>query len=108
MARKIKNPEKYIERLKGDIRRLKGDLSDVHGRLARQANKSNPYKGECKATWEKGLIDEQKAFNVFALGEFNPGDMVVVTGIITETSKARNGSKLKFERKQTKLVQAIE
>lgn len=104
MPRKIKNPEKYIEKLKTRIKWLEGVAGLEAKRSEREIGK---YKGECKVNWENGIIDEQEALD-FSLGVFNPGDLIVVTGVVIEVHKEGSDSSLKFERKQTKLVQAIE
>ncbi len=107
MPRKIKNPMKHIERLKGEIRSLKKRLAGREQDFYDERNKPNPYKGECMASWREGIIDEQDSTQQ-ALGIFYPGDMIVVTGIVKEVFKNDKGSSIKFERRQTKLVKAIE
>ena len=105
MPRKIKNPDKYIATLKTRIKWLEEVAGLEAERLEREIGN---YKGKCKVNWNAGIIDEQDVSNLFDLGDFNPGDMIVITGIVKEVHKKGSGSSLKFERKQTKLVQAIE
>lgn len=96
VPRKIKNPEKLIQRLKKRVLELEIAVT-----------KPNPHKGWCKVNWKDGIIDEQGVSDQ-SLGAFNPGDLVVITGIVKEIDKRENSSWIRYERKQTKLVQAIE
>jgi hypothetical protein len=96
---KIKNPDKYIARLKKQNEWLRGRLNMLRDEIAN-------VRGQCQVTWSDGIIDEQ---GVTGRGfqNFRPGDKVCIIGEITEVTLKMDAGYISFRRIQTKKVQAF-
>lgn len=101
MAKKIKNPEKYIESLKKKVKRLKHEIG-----LDRQ--RFDEYRGRRIASWTSGTEDRHDCYGN-ELGEFRLNDDVAVIGRIIEVGESyeKSGkaqSFIRFKRLYTKKV----
>lgn len=99
MPKKIKNPEKYIHKLKLGIAKLKERIYDEQKRRQR-------YKGICMVTWAASVQGEEECSSQ-SLGAFRVGDLVVVTGRVLEVHEEVGNSKIRYKQIQTKKVEAI-
>ena len=102
MAKKIKNPEKYIKSLKDKVKRLKHVIE-----LNRQ--RFDEYRGRIIVSWAGGTEDRHDCYSN-ELGEFRLNDDVVVVGRIIEvtesyTESGKAQSSIRFKRLYTKKVE---
>ena len=103
MAKKIKNPERYIGRLKSRIKQLEEWLDDSEAEVSK-------YGGTTEVVWAKGIIDKNSVSESINLGNFKLNDYVVVVGKVTKVKQWYNDndipcSYIKFKRLRTKKVE---
>lgn len=99
MPKKIKNPLKYIHKLKIEIARLKERIYD-------EQKRRRQYAGYCVVNWADGEPDKEECSSQ-KLGDFRVGDCVAITGRILEVHEKEGSSMIRFRRIQTKKVDAI-
>lgn len=99
MAKKIKNPGKYIQRLKAQLQCLKYKYHE-------EIRRKHAYAGTCMVNWSSHVETEETCTGR-DLGAFRVGDFVAVVGRILEVHEKENGSTIRFKRVQTKKVEAI-
>ncbi len=75
--KKIKDPEKYIGRLKSEIKRL-------DGRLFRVGLENQALRGNVIVNWNPHE-KQQTCAGDYALGCFRPGEKVVIIGRVTKS-----------------------
>lgn len=99
MPKKIKNPERYIHKLKAEIVRLKIWRED-------ERRRTRQYAGSCMVSWSVGALDTEECHSQH-LGSFRVGDYVAVVGKVKEVHEQEGKSLIRFRRIQTKKVEAI-
>lgn len=97
--KKIKNPEKYIRKLKAEITRLEIWIEDGRRR-------ERQYAGNCIVSWSPGELDMEECASQ-NLGGFRVGDYVAVVGKVKEVHEQEGKSLIRFRRVQTKKVERI-
>lgn len=97
--KKIKNPEKYIQKLKAEIYRLNIRLED-------ERHRKRQYAGTCIVNWSS-TVETTEDCSGQGLGAFRVGNYVAVIGKVVEVHEDQYGSKIRFNRFQTKKVDAI-
>lgn len=94
-----KNPDLYVAILKKQLDGVwqvaRGSLADYqrehNGATARVKREVDAVWGEQVNTWVAGVTGEQSC-DAFNLGVFDPGDIVIFVGKVTEVTKCRNKS----------------
>lgn len=99
MSKKIKNPEKYIRKLKLRIRKLERNIWD-------ELQVRRRYAGTCYVGWADQVETKETCLSQ-GLGAFRVGNYVAVVGKVVEVHEDQNGSMIRFKRIQTKKVEAI-
>ena len=100
MPKKIKNPERYIARLRRRI-------ADMDSLIRTQRRTRDEFRGECIVTWADHVNTEEAIAGSYAFLEFRPEDKIITTGIVKEVSAAGRDSYITYKRIQTKKVRAI-
>ena len=92
---KLKNPRKYVERLKTRIAELKESHSTVWD-LARKA------RGDHWFNW-KSPVAHSTSFTTKEIDGLHPGDEVIMVGKITEIHQTLEGNSAKMEFKEVRV-----
>jgi len=87
--KKLKNPRKYVERLKGQIKWL----DEVRERLISQRDRA---KGSYWFGWKNPHMVEINHLNP-SIDGLHPGDEIIMVGKITEIHQTLEGNSAKME-----------
>ena len=78
MAKKIKNPEKYIERLRGQLQKAESRAREYFNELIQ-------VRGKLQVVWQPHF--NQQSCDSNKLGSFRAGDTILIVGTVTKVEE---------------------